>query len=326
MFGCGAVGTTVPTDKVARESSPPPTADNNNVQGRGENKDRWWDKLPRAAWSRYRKVPQSQPWFEVYDLGRDVFAIYEPGQFEEVISYLIVGLERAILFDTGLGIGDMKRLVGELTKRPVTVVNSHTHYDHVGGNHQFETILNTDTAYTEKNRKGRLHAAVAEYVSAGWLAQPLPAGADAETYESKAWAATGRLRDGQTIDIGGRSIEVLLTPGHAPDSVCLLDRQRRQLFTGDTLYPAPLYAHVGGSDFAAYEATADRLAALSTVVDWVLPGHNEPRMEPAQLIQLRDAFKVIRDPATPFVPTDGAREYKFERFSLIVSEPPPWLE
>ena len=300
-------------------------ADNQQVHGRGSGKDTWYSKLPRAAWSKYEKVPQSQPWFEVYDLGRDVFAIYEPGQFEEVISYLILGGERALLFDTGLGIADMKRLVGELTTLPIVVVNSHTHYDHVGGNHQFSTILNTRTEYTEKNRKGRPHSAVAEYVSESWIWKPLPPGFDKSTYRSKPWNPTGRLSDAQVIELGGRTIEVLLTPGHAQDSLCLFDRARRMLFTGDTFYPAPLYAHLDGSAFDAYVATADRLAALQEQVDWVLPAHNEPRMEPAQLRRLSEAFRIIQRPDTPFVRTDGAREYDFGRFSLIVSDPPPWL-
>ena len=105
---------------------------NEKVQGRGEGKDNWFDALPRPAWSEFDLVEQTQPWFEVYEVAPRVFAIYEPGQFEEVISYLIVGSERALLFDTGLGIGDMRRVASELTSLETIVLNSHTHYDHVG--------------------------------------------------------------------------------------------------------------------------------------------------------------------------------------------------
>ncbi len=318
MIGCAVTG---PLTSPATLAS-----DGQAIQGRGEDKDEWWRKLPRAAWSRYPTVAQSQAWFEVHDLGSGVFAIYEPGQFEEVISYLILGRERALLFDTGLGIGDMKRLVDELTTLPVVVVNSHTHYDHVGGNHQFDRVLNLATPYTEKNSRGRPHADVAEFVSEGWIWKPLPEGVTRAGYESKPWRIAGWVTDGQTIDLGDRVIEVLVTPGHAPDSLCLLDRGHRLLFTGDTFYPAPLYVHLGGSDFDAYVATAQRLAALEAAVDWVLPAHNEPRMEPSQLGRLRAAFARIQEPDMPFVRTDGAREYDFGRFSLIVSDPPPWQE
>lgn len=77
----------------------------------------------------------------------DVLAIYEPGQFEEVISYLIIGDQRALLFDTGLGIGNIRSVVDPLTELPVLVLNSHSHYDHIGGNHLFERIYGPDYPY-----------------------------------------------------------------------------------------------------------------------------------------------------------------------------------
>jgi hypothetical protein len=60
-------------------------------------------------------IEQEQDWFEVYRIEDGIFAIYEPGQFEEVISFLVTGDDRALLFDTGLGIGDIKRVVKQLT-------------------------------------------------------------------------------------------------------------------------------------------------------------------------------------------------------------------
>lgn len=87
------------------------TADNALIQNRGASKDNWWDALPRPAWSKFQKVLESQGWFEVYEIRPGIFAIHEPGQFEEVISYLVIGTEKALLFDTGLGIGDMRAVV-----------------------------------------------------------------------------------------------------------------------------------------------------------------------------------------------------------------------
>ncbi len=116
------------------------SASNEQVQNRGAGKDNWWDTLPRPEWSAFERIDQDQDWFEVYRIADGVFAIYEPGQFEEVISFLITGNEKALLFDTGLGIGDMKRVVEQLTDLEIVVLNSHTHYDHIGGNYQFETI------------------------------------------------------------------------------------------------------------------------------------------------------------------------------------------
>ncbi len=69
-----------------------------------------------------------------------VLAIYEPHQAEETISYLILGKKMALLFDTGMGISDIRKVTGELTQLPIVVLNSHTHNDHVGGNWQFDTV------------------------------------------------------------------------------------------------------------------------------------------------------------------------------------------
>jgi mRNA-degrading endonuclease RelE of RelBE toxin-antitoxin system len=100
----------------------------------------WWDALPRESWSQFEKVTVKEDWFEVYKLPGNVYAIYEPGQFQEVISFLILGDKKALLWDTGMGIGDIKSCVGELTNLPVFVVNSHSHMDHIGGNWQFDEI------------------------------------------------------------------------------------------------------------------------------------------------------------------------------------------
>lgn len=319
-LGCRAeIDPEEPTPNVA-----PATSNNEQVQGRGEGKDQWWDALPRAVWSEFERIEHSQPWFEVYRIRPGVLALYEPGQFEEVISYLIVGSERALLFDTGLGIGDMHRLAGELTDKDVAVLNSHTHYDHVGGNHAFTTIYGTDTEYTRKHELGRTHAEVAEFVGEGWIWKDTPEGFSADAYVSHPFQVSERVTDGQIISLGDIDLEVLLTPGHAPDSLCLLDRQRRLLFTGDTFYPATLYAHLPGSTFDDYQQTANRLAELAGEVDVVLPAHNEPTMPSSELVAFRDAFTTMQAADAPYVLTDGSREYDFGRFSILVSDPPPW--
>jgi glyoxylase-like metal-dependent hydrolase (beta-lactamase superfamily II) len=311
--------------------APRPAADgesssvNEDVRSRGEGKDQWWDALPRPAWARFEHVDQSQDWFEVYRVADGVLAIYEPGQFEEVISYLVIGSDRALLFDTGLGIGDMGQVVEELTDRPVLVLNSHTHYDHVGGNHLFADIYGTDLEFTHRNAAGRTHAEVAEFVGPGWIWKETPPGFSVETYASAPFSIGHWVADGEVLDLGGVRLEVLLTPGHAPDSLCLLDRERRMLWSGDTLYPATLYAHLPGSSVADYARTAARLAELSDTVDLVFPSHNEPMMSGAELRDLDAAWQAVQRPEAPYVVTDGLREYPCGRFSILVTEPPPWI-
>ncbi len=122
----------------------------------------WCRPLPRPEYKTLERVPVSDAWFEVYKPAPGVFAIYEPHQSEETIGYLITGTQRALLFDTGMGISDIKQVTAELTKLPVIVLNSHTHDDHVGGNWEFETIYGMDTDFTRTNAKGSREDAQAE--------------------------------------------------------------------------------------------------------------------------------------------------------------------
>src|SRR5579862_6647555 len=71
----------------------------------------WCKALPRPEYKSLERIPSPDPWFEVYKVAPQTFAIYEPHQFEETISYLIVGQKQALLFDTGMGIGNLKALV-----------------------------------------------------------------------------------------------------------------------------------------------------------------------------------------------------------------------
>jgi glyoxylase-like metal-dependent hydrolase (beta-lactamase superfamily II) len=308
---------------VALAASGCTSSEDGVVQNRGEGKERWWEALPRPAWSAFKKLGESQGWFEIYEIRPGIFAIYEPGQFEEVISYLIVGNERALLFDTGLGIGSMREAISGLTSLEPIIVNSHTHSDHVGGNHEFESVYGTATEYTRTSAEGRPHEDLAEFVSEGWIWKPTPPGFSKDTYRGEPFTIAKTIEDGEVLDLGGRKLEVLLTPGHAPDALCLLDRENRLLFTGDTYYPAPLYAHLPGSDFGLYRATASRLAGLQGDVDFLLPAHNEPLVPSEALVRVRDAFESIAAGEAKFVISDGSREYSFDGFSILTPDPPP---
>lgn len=295
------------------------SADNEQVQNRGANKDNWWDKLPRPEWGAFELVPQDQDWFEAYRVAEGIYAIYEPGQFEEVISFLIEGTERALLFDTGLGIGDMRRVVEQLTDLDVIVLNSHTHYDHIGGNHQFEIIYAMDTPYTRSRAEGSPHEAVAEFLSEGWVWKELPDGFVPAQYQSHPFMISRIVGEGDQIELGGRTLEILETPGHAPDSICLIDRENRILFTGDTFYLAPLYTHIAAADFDDYARTAARLSGLADRIDSALTSHNVPVVDGAYMTALGQAFADIKSGvATDYTLSDGHREYHFDGFSVIV--------
>lgn len=287
------------------------------VENRGANKENWWDKLPRPEWKKFQQIETSSKWFEAYQITPNIKALYEPGQFEEVISYLIIGEEKALLWDTGTGIGDMKKLVSELTDLEVIVLNSHTHYDHVGGNYQFETIYGLNTEFTDKNAHGKTHEVAKEFISGDWVWKETPASFSKEKYESKPFKITKYVKHQDQIDLGGITLEILQTPGHTPDAICLLDKANRILFTGDTFYPAPLYAHFGESNVDTYLNTANYLASFKDKVDYIIPSHNHPWMPSIYLQKMANAFQDIKDGKAAFVETDGAKEYTFDGFSIL---------
>lgn len=291
-------------------------------RGSSAESGKWWSALPRQEWSGFEKVTTLNPWFEVYVIMDGIYAIYEPGQFEEVISYLIEGRHSALLLDTGLGMGDMKSVVRQLTRKPVTVLNSHSHYDHVGGNHQFQTVIGRNLAFTLKNSGGIPNEKVGEYALGDWIWKTHPPTFNARAYTIKPWEFSRWVDNGQFIDLGGVSLEVVYAPGHAPDSLVLVDHARRLMFTGDTFYLAPLYAHLEGSSFSDYVMTAARLALMSKDLDYLLMSHNTPMAEASYLEDLHEAFQAILAGTADYSLNESGREYRFGSFSILTSDPP----
>jgi glyoxylase-like metal-dependent hydrolase (beta-lactamase superfamily II) len=277
----------------------------------------WCRALPRPEFKKLARVAVSDSWFEVYKVAPSVFAIYEPHQFEEVISYLIVGETRAALFDTGLGIGNIQKVTAELTKLPVVVLNSHTHNDHVGGNWQFTNIYGMETDFTRASARGSREEAQQE-LEPGMLCGDLPKGFDAARYATQPWTISRWLRDGDSVDLGGRTLEVLSTPGHTPDAICLLDRKNGLLFTGDTYYPAPIWLFRPETNLDAYVASVKRLAALAPQLKTVLGAHNIPVAEPAVLAKVVAAIEAVRAGKVDSKSDGQGRLYEYEGIRFLL--------
>lgn len=283
----------------------------------GAQQAEWCKKLPRAAYSKLERVPTPDPWFEVYKIRQGVFAIYEPHQLEEVISYLIIGGDKAVLFDTGMGISNIQPVVAGLTRLPVSVVNSHTHNDHVGDNWRFGDLYGMDTDFTRTNSRGSKDDAQAE-LAPDEICGALPAGFDAKAYSTKPFHITHWLHDGDTIDLGGRTLTVIATPGHTPDAIALLDEQNGLLFTGDTFYLGPIYLYRPETDLDAYVASVRKLAALAPHLKLLLPAHNTPAADPSYLPKVVTAIQQVRRGEVKPVAKDGKHEYGFEGFSFLM--------
>ncbi len=279
------------------------------------------ERLPRPAYAALEKHPSSNAWFEVYSVGPGIFAIYEPFQWQEVISYLITGADRALLFDTGNGMGDIKAIVDQLTGKPVVVLNSHTHFDHIGGNYQFDDILSVSTAFSVENSHGVANETVTMEASPEALCKGLPEGVTQASHRIQPFTITGTVREGDVIDLGGRKLEVLQLPGHTDDAIALLERESGFLWTGDTFYEGPIWLYFPETNLAAYQSSIARLAELAPGLTALFPAHNTPRAAPDLLIDTQKAFElVLEGKATPVPTWEGVVTFEFEGFGFLMRE------
>jgi hydroxyacylglutathione hydrolase len=205
-------------------------------------------------------------WFDDYfvveTLDPDTFAIGEPRYYQGNYSYLILGTQRAVLFDAGTGFRDIVPVVRSLTGLPVTVIPSHLHFDHVGAlGHLDRTALLAEPALRARARDSHLTLGRYEFLGfADRLAIP--------SFRVDEWWAPDAI-----VDLGGRQLRVLATPGHTPTSVSLYDESRRQLFAGDFIYPGDLYAFLPGASRSAYHGTTQRLLASLDPITRIFAAH-----------------------------------------------------
>jgi glyoxylase-like metal-dependent hydrolase (beta-lactamase superfamily II) len=262
----------------------------------------WGETFPRSSW------------FDVRELERGVHLVSEP---YHVNSFLVQGQKSAVLLDTGLGVANIRAIAEELTDKPLLVVNSHYHFDHTGGNPLFDEIAihREGAPLLERQAPDGLAEGYMAYtkrlleawgpfkkaddlffhlITAERLIRPLPDGFDPTTYRIVPTRATRLLEDGDVLDLGGRKLEVLHTPGHSPDCICLLDRENGLLFGGDTVNTGPVYAHLEESDLQKFAESTARLAQLSDDVRRVFVCHYmRLENEPSLLTEMAEGFQRI---------------------------------
>lgn len=231
-------------------------------------------------------------WFVTRLVRPGLWMIAEPGH---VVSWLYEGSARALLVDSGTGIAPIRPVVEGLTTLPITVVNTHYHFDHIGGNAAFAERLAGAKAETLLPRHAprdllrRYLAGFPPLIAQAMAAReadpagfdlapeqglrPFPPEFDAETWRPGGVPATRLLREGDEIDLGGRHLRVIETPGHSPDGISLFDPDHGFLFVGDTLIEGSLYAHYDESSLPDLRASCAKLAQLGGRVRAICAGH-----------------------------------------------------
>ncbi len=286
-------------------------------------------------------------WFATRQLERGIFLVSEP---VHVNSFLVEGNAAAALIDTGLGIGDIRQAAEALASHDVFALNTHYHFDHTGGNHQFATrLIHEDGAPAIQrpvdadlyHRYGQFIGQLADiqprfqdlderffhFLTEETTPRPLPADFDLARWSYQPTTATRTLREGDKVALGGRDLTVLHTPGHTPDCISLLDEHNGVLFGGDTINTGPIYAQLPDSNVGAFAKSTRRLADLAGSVRVVYVAHFvRYAADPLFLVEVADGFErlaageITLRPAMDYVGYP-VQEARFERFSIFIAPP-----
>ena len=253
----------------------------------------WSIGEPPALLVAQTEISASSYWHDDYFLIEPIdsqtIAIGEPRYAQQNYSYLLLGDEAAILFDAGPGIRDIRSVAQSLTDLPITFVPSHFHYDHIGNEVTFETVAVIDLPYLrERAAEDSLSLTWQEHLGNG-------EGFALPTLEVDEW-----LLPNSVLDLGGRELQVLHTPGHTEDSISLLDLSSGAVFTGDFVYPGNLYAFLPTSNMADYLVGANNLLRVVEEDALLFGAHRGPdpvipRLNTQDLKDLREALSLIRN-------------------------------
>lgn len=157
--------------------------------------------------------------------------------------FLLVGSKEALLIDSGMQTRNARELAGEITDLPVKLINTHADPDHTGSNKEFEEFYmhpaEAGNYYKDHRGKGKM----------------VP------------------VFDKDVIDLGGRPLEIISTPGHTPGSIAILDVKNRMLFSGDPIQDGKIFMFGPRREFHAYALSIEKIIGIQDRFDNIYPSH-----------------------------------------------------
>lgn len=230
-------------------------------------------------------------WFTTDKIDENTYILSEYRHWEETHCYLLNGEDKSLLIDTGLGICNIYDEVIKLTDKPIIAVTTHIHWDHIGGHKYFTEFYAHEAELDWLNGGFPLSAEIIREMVIDRC--DLPKDFDVGSYTMFQGIPSRILKDNDKIDIGGRVIEVLHTPGHSPGHMCFWEKEKGYLFTGDLVYKDTLLAYYPSTDPEAYLDSLEKIALLPA--KRVFPAHHSLEIEPEIIIRMRDAFRDLKE-------------------------------
>ncbi len=251
--------------------------------------------------SNMRREYNINPYAEVYQYRDNLYAIYTES-FDgagDPWMFLIEGPEKAMLIDTGFGVGDLKGLCKAIIgDKPLIVANTHSHFDHAYGNCQFETCYCHE--YEVPRMQSKNNPNIWDYLF-DENGKPIYTEFDrADIIEYHKYEIIG-VPDGHIFDLGqGYEVELVHLPGHTPGQAGYFDHHNKTFFAGDTngittALPGEPYA-----EFCTVTALRNALLKLKPrfeEIEGVFPGHGMlDQLSSCLQNILTTCEKVIEDP------------------------------
>lgn len=253
-----------------------------------------------------------ESWFSVENVDKSTFVISEYKHWEQVHSYLVIGNQKAALIDTGLGVGNIKNVVLQLTSLPIQIVTTHVHWDHIGGHRHFDTIsVHQDDVKWLSDR----FPIPLQVVKNNLLKEPcdFPKEFDINSYIVFQGKPSVILQDNDVIDLGNRKLQVIHTPGHSPGHICLYERYTGYLFSGDLIYKGTLDAFYPSTSPTDFMDSVRKVQAMP--IKKILPAHYSLDVPVSMIKEISGAFSEIKGRGNLI---QGKGVFKFKNFNIHI--------
>lgn len=182
---------------------------------------------------------------------------------EGVRFFLLCGLERAALVDSGMNTPDARKLAEGLTDLPVILINTHADRDHISGNAAFDEIYMSseeEDNYRHNNGTGTI----------------IP------------------VQEGDVIELGGRALRIIDIPGHTPGSIAILDEKYRVLIAGDSIQDGKIFMFGPYRDLDRYIDSLTHLLEYDGQFDEIYAMHGTIPVKPDLTGKLIEGARQIR--------------------------------